>query len=561
MARQTPPADPRGFPGAAALAALRAWYSGLTARACVVRYLDKHRADGQSSRAILTGVRQQLMDFARRRHRDDLAKVFEHSAEQRLDRARDALLTIEAIRHLPEPSATLLDDVSVWLPGRAAQALQRAGIKTLADVAPRTLRRRQWWVEVPGLGVTSAKRLEALLADMPAIMNKARALVAVRAPADVVPLERLEVPLALDGSEGELRAPKKGCTLGARTDIEAVNAWLALHETPTTARAYRKEAERLMLWALLERGKPLSSLMNEDAVAYRAFLRAPSPRHRWVGAARPRSSADWRPFQDALSPRSAGYAISVVSAMFRWLVEQRYLLANPFAGVKVKGAKTAGDVDASRALTRHEWDLLRIEADRVDLGMGWSQESAWRLRFILDFWLATGLRPSELVGATLVNIDRQLGGDSWLHVRGKGDKPGKVGLPAMATAALERYLVQRKLPVSPELWAPGLPLVPSLIDDGEGLTTARLWALLKRFFLMAAEELQTVNPALSDKLRRMTPHWLRHTHATLALAAGVELRSVRDNLRHASISTTTGYLNPDDLARARQLRDAFPAFK
>lgn len=30
-----------------------------------------------------------------------------------------------------------------------------------------------------------------------------------------------------------------------------------------------------MLWAILERGKALSSLTTEDAVAYRAFLRGP----------------------------------------------------------------------------------------------------------------------------------------------------------------------------------------------------------------------------------------------------------------------------------------------
>lgn len=554
-----PPPNEEGFPDAGALACLRGWYAGLDARKSVAQFLPGKRADGQSSRAIIAGIRKQLMEFALRRHRNDLVDLLDHSADERLQKAKAVLAAIETLRHLPIPSPTMTDDVERWLPGRAATALKAAGMNTLADVAPRMLRRRTWWAEVPRLGVTSARELERLVEQMPAVMSKARELAAVRPAADVVPWERLNVPMDLDGTHGELRAPAKGCTLDARTDIQAVNAWLALHETPTTARAYRKEAERLVLWAVLERGKAMSSLKQEDAVAYRSFLRAPTPRARWVGPSRPRSSADWRPFQDGLSPRSAGYAISVVSAMFRWLVEQRYLLANPFAGIKVKGSTVAGDVDASRALTPHEWSLVRIEAERVDLGLGWSTESAERLRFILDFWLATGLRPSELVGARLGNIDRQLGGDSWLHVRGKGDKPARVGLPALATSALERYLAQRKLPVSPHLWNPETLLVPNLTDDdAAGLTTARMWALLKRFFLTAAEQLQGVNPALADKLRRMTPHWLRHTHATTALAAGMDLKAVRDNLRHASISTTSGYLNPDDAARAQQLSKAFP---
>lgn len=44
---------------------------------------------------------------------------------------------------------------------------------------------------------------------------------------------------------------------------------------------------------------------------------------------------------------------------------------------------------------------------------------------------------------------------------------------------------------------------------------------------------------------------MRHTHATHALARGAELTSVRDNLRHASIATTSIYLHGDDLKRAQ----------
>jgi len=58
-------------------------------------------------------------------------------------------------------------------------------------------------------------------------------------------------------------------------------------------------------------------------------------------------------------------------------------------------------------------------------------------------------------------------------------------------------------------------------------------------------------------LRRASPHWMRHTHATHALGRGAELTVVRDNLRHASISTTSIYLHADEAKRARQLTGAF----
>jgi site-specific recombinase XerD len=554
---QLPPTDHDGFPAPTALAALRAWYSGLEARAAVHRFLGHVRADGQSSRAMLSTVRRQLQAFAQRRGRDDLASLFNHPAAERVEVARTVLRAVEVIRGLPLPAPTALDEVAQWLPARAARALQNVGIRQLADLAPRLAQRRRWWTAVPGLGASTARRVEELLAQQPQMQAAARAMT-VQPKTAVVPLERLVVPLTHDGSAGVFRAPVATCTLGARTDLEAVAAWLSLHETATTVRAYRKEAERLVLWALLERGKPISSLTTEDATAYRAFLRHPSPRLRWVGPARPRQTHEWRPFQGDLSPRSAAYALSVINALFRWLIEQRYLLANPFAGLKVKGSAGAKDVDTSRALTRHEWDLLRHEASLLDLTHGWPMEAAWRLRFMLDFWLATGLRPSELVGATLANVERHEGGDSWLHVRGKGDKPARVALPNLAIAALERYLAQRGLPVSTTLWQPDTPVLASLVDERLGVTTDRVRDILKRFFGVVAEALRPTNPALADKLLRATPHWLRHTHATLALAAGVDLKTVRDNLRHASIATTSVYLDADDVQRARQLSNAFP---
>ncbi|KVZ10407.1 integrase [Burkholderia ubonensis] len=52
---------------------------------------------------------------------------------------------------------------------------------------------------------------------------------------------------------------------------------------------------------------------------------------------------------------------------------------------------------------------------------------------------------------------------------------------------------------------------------------------------------------------------MRHTHASHALARGAELIMVRDNLRHASISTTSTYLHSDDVQRARQFDQAFGA--
>jgi hypothetical protein len=118
-------------------------------------------------------------------------------------------------------------------------------------------------------------------------------------------------------------------------------------------------------------GDPLSSLTTDDAVAYRAFLRRPTPREHWVGLSRPRQSVDWRPFSGPLSTRCAAYALTVLAALFRWLVEQRDVLANPFAGVRVRGRVKTG-LDVTRGLTEGEWLLLRTIADDLEWSYGWS---------------------------------------------------------------------------------------------------------------------------------------------------------------------------------------------
>lgn len=368
----------------------------------------------------------------------------------------------------------------------------------------------------------------------------------------------MRLPHEVDGSTGTYRAPRATYTLDANNDYQAVQAWLALHESAATQRAYRKEAERLILWAIVERGRALSSLTTEDAVAYRAFLRRPAPRERWVGPVRPRGAPDWRPFSGGLSARSVAYSLSVLGALYRWLIEQRYLLANPFAGVKVRGGARAGVLDTSHAFTEGEWLLIRAIADGLEWSYGWAPEAAHRLCFVLDFGYATGLRAGELVGATLGDIEIDGHGDHWLRVVGKGRKVARVVLPPLARTATDRHLLERRLPVTPSRWRPDAPLITSLVEDGAVcITSTRLWTVLQRFFAKAADLVEADSPAVAQKLRQASPHWMRHTHVTHARAHGAELTTVRDNLRHASISTTSIYLHGDDVKRAQQIAKVF----
>jgi site-specific recombinase XerD len=537
------PGDP-GLPDIASLSALRCWYAGLSARAAVARYLPGRKASGASSRGLIGRIRRQLIALSHSRHRPDLAAVFEHPPAERHRHASSIDRAIELLRALPVPQPQVSDDIALWLAPRTVRTLHAHGIRTLADLTVRIPRRRRWWTNITGLGTSGAQAIEVFFAAHPELTARARALIVATPRGPVVPWEQLRLPHEVDGSQGTFRAPDHMCTLNATNDYAAVQAWLSLHESAETQRAYRKEAERLILWAIIERDRALSSLTTDDAIAYRAFLRRPTPRDRWVGPPQPRQSPAWRPFGRPLSARSTACALTVLSAMYRWLIEQRYVFANPFAGVKVRGQSTYGGLDAGRSFTQGEWQLIRTVADALEWSYGWSGPAAQRLRFLLDFGYATGLRASELVNAKLGDIHTDEHGDHWLRLIGKGGKQGKVGLPPLARWALDQYLIQRGLPVTQTRWLPATPIVADLREENTEIASLRLRRVMRRFFQLAADLIQEERPATAEKLRRASPHWLRHTHASHALARGAELVTVRDNLRHASISTTSRYYRP-----------------
>jgi hypothetical protein len=143
-----------------------------------------------------------------------------------------------------------------------------------------------WHRPIPRLGPEGAARIvrwvrehQASLGALPspALAPLSRLDVHTLTPSPrlgVVPLERLVLPSdARSGAQGLNRAPRERCKLAADNDLQAIQAWLRLRiDGSHTWRAYRKEAERFLLWAVLERRIALSSLDGDDCVAYLHFI-------------------------------------------------------------------------------------------------------------------------------------------------------------------------------------------------------------------------------------------------------------------------------------------------
>ena len=87
------------------------------------------------------------------------------------------------------------------------------------------------------------------------------------------------------------------------------------------------------------------------------------------------------------------------------------------------------------------------------------------------------------------------------------------------------------------------------------LTRAALHAIVKAVFERAAKRLRERDASLdarADLLEQASAHWLRHSAGSHMADQHVDLRLVRDNLGHASLTTTSLYLHIDDDRRHRE---------
>ena len=549
-------------------------------------------------------------------------REFGRRSQQLRRRGRLVARQLEALRWLEEliaqpPHAG--DSVAAWLePGLAAH-LEAADIFTLAQLIERINGIGQrWHAGIRALGQGKAARIVAWCKEhqptiglalgshieQPRLKLFSHELAAVVEPStDIRPLEKFIVPIELDGSRGVYRRPQSQCLLKAGNDYQAILAWLRskhgldpaqkarlkarrrhrelgveqgldwLQSLSNTQRAYRKEAERFLLWAIVQRGKALSSLTNEDCIGYRGFLADPQPRARWCGArSRERWSPLWRPFEGGLSTSAQRQAVTILKNLYGFLVDQNYLMGNPWSAVGVPRSP-GPKVNAGRSLTMAQWGFVKQQLEMLP-----NTSSNARLRFALSLLYATGLRLSEVVAATVDDLrwveypadasDNEPAEGWMLRVVGKGQKEREVPVPIDVVGELSKYLTSRGLDPDPEdignqgahllgkasdaaERAPGLS-AGERFDPREGIAGSTFHDQVKAFFRDCADVLRGQGDLKgAGRLEKASTHWMRHSHASHAIAAGMPIEITQQNLGHASLATTTVYVTTESKRRMR----------
>lgn len=526
------------------------------------------------------------------------------------------LAALRWLEHLVAREPAAGDAVTSWLRPELAEFLGQAGIFTVAQLAERINGiGLTWWRSIRGIGPVKGARITQWTAANSGSIGIpigrhtqcARPLLCPRQLAKVVapasnirPIEKFVVPVDLDGRHGRFRRPQSECLLQADNDYDAILTWLRskrglerpvsqtseereamlpeslkwMAKLSNTQRSYRKEAERFLLWAILRRRKALSSITAEDCIDYAAFLGDPCPRSQWCGPrSRERWSPLWRPFEGPLSTSAQRQALTVLKSLYAFLVDQNYLMGNPWSAAAVPRGGHRG-LDLSRSLTREQWTLVRSMADCAG-----HHSTAIRLRLTLDLLYATGLRASEAVSARASDLRRvnyydadsghQVSG--WvLLVVGKGHKLREVPVPDELVAHIGQYLGHRGLAENVEaaevegayILARATDIAErasalamrSKVDPLAGITEATLYRQLKAHFDGCASALRSAGDELqARRLRRASTHWLRHTHASHALASGVKIEEAQQNLGHASLATTTTYLTTEQARRLQSM--------
>lgn len=393
------------------------------------------------------------------------------------------------------------DAVGGWLEPRLAERLVRHGLQRLGDLQALASRGGRWWGAIPGIGPLKARRIEACLSlvdPAPGAPVAARRFISVPAR-----------PAGANRAAGGARFP------GSATDTEVLAQWVeACARAPATAKAYRREALRLQLWAALERGCSLSALETADCRAYRSFLAA-LPQD-WISRRRAAPlQPGWAPFAGPLTPASRRQALVILGGCFEWLVREGYLLRNPWPAATdgAPAAAPAARWPQERAFEPPVWQAL----------LAWIESQAAspardRMAFLLRFTGATGLRAGELLGARLGDLQQEDG--RWtLQVRGRTGIPSRT--VAVAPAALEslgRYLQARGLP-PPGLAPRDAPLVASMKQGHGALGYQALYESVRGWLQRAQAGAGPLEPAR------------RHT-APLPL----------EGLRHACATPATGVL-------------------
>lgn len=218
-------------------------------------------------------------------------------------------------------------------------------------------------------------------------------------------------------------------------------------------------------------------------------------------------------------PTTIARKLAALKALFRYLRNGGLIPVDPVADLVSPRIRR----DAPQILSTEQIDSLF--AHLQDEEPGGLRDTA-----MLRILWATGMRASELVSLDLGDFDAEAativcpGRAAYADHAGHTQRGRVLPLPSCAVEIMQRYLETAR----PHLARNAEEQALFLNHRGVRLTRQGFWLIIKRH-------------ARDVGIHNMTPHMLRHSFAISMLREGMELRSVKELLGHAHISSTQIY--------------------
>ena len=341
----------------------------------------------------------------------------------------------------------------------------------------------------------------------PADPDPALAIVPATPDGDRVPTSGVTGTLGSDtgGGMGGASDSAPGASLATlpTADERLIGLWLH-GKAPLTQRLYRRHIGLFTAFA----AKPLADVTLDDVQAFETSLasRAPSTRTLMLAGLK--------------SLLSFGHRTGLLRVN---------------VGAALRLHRPTDDL-AERILTEPEVHRLLAAPDDP------------RDRALLRLAYAAALRVSELVGLRWRNLQDRDGGGGQVTVVGKGQKRRYVLVRPSVWADIRALATPSPSPDPDPRDAvnaarrTGSRIEPRL-PDGSPNPDSPVFRSRKGGFLSAMQAWRIIRRAASTAgiSGNISPHWLRHAHASHALDRGAPIHLVRDGLGHANLSTTSRY--------------------
>ena len=373
-------------------------------------------------------------------------------------------------------------------------------------------------------------------------------------PVDAPAVESFVRSVEVDGALSDFRHTKEFLTSYSR-------------KSQDTYDKFRGDAERLLLWSWLIKGKSVVALRRRDLEEYTDFVAKPDARwqsettsRRFLTVSGLRQPNErWRPFRSAgsgngrLNSKSWQGLFSNLSVYYNYLMAEDYALGNQIPIIKKNCPylRQESGINMAKRLSGLQWEYLLGSATTLaDL-----EPLHERTLFVIASLKSLKLRISELSerpnwSPAMSHFHRDHEGNWWFRAYGKGSKERDVSLSNEYLQCLKRYRIHRGLSPLPSSDS-AEPLIESRVKN-RGVGSRQLRNIVEIALNEGCDSLLGDGFEVeAAELRAATTHWLRHTGASMEVAAGRDLSHVQADLGHGSIRTTDElYVDSDNMERA-----------